>query len=412
MVCAKRVRCASQVSVLSAAFPDIPASHFPVLKRPISWWITFPRSTAKPAGLRWRRATVNPAKCPAFLRPSWRSPGIGAGKPAVDADTSSREPSPMRFRLPCSTAPVSGHWRPASPSYQMLPAKRTGELLEAWCGVHPSTGTVMNLIREAGRRLEPSHRKIAETLLRQPVAGADETGVRAGGRLHWLHVLVTESLSWLSTHPKRGALAFEGLELLPRFQNILVHDGFKSYAKLECGHALCNAHLLRELTFQARHRQQDWAAEMIGLLCEALKTTRLSPQGLTRSQIEDFRSRHETKLREGWKLNPPDPPDAYPGPTPQTDTVNLLRRLQDGADEVLRFTRDPRVPFTNNEAEREVRMPKVKLKITGGFRTPAGAQAFCVVRSCLSTLKKQRHPLLTALQAAFSGADPLLALNI
>ena len=116
MVCAKRVRCASQVSVLSAAFPDIPASHFPVLKRPISWWITFPRSTAKPAGLRWRRATVNPAKCPAFLRPSWRSPGIGAGKPAVDADTSSREPSPMRFRLPCSTAPVSGHWWSASPS--------------------------------------------------------------------------------------------------------------------------------------------------------------------------------------------------------------------------------------------------------------------------------------------------------
>ena len=93
---------------------------------------------------------------------------------------------------------------------------------------------------------------------------------------------------------------------------------------------------------------------MIGLLCEALKTTRLCPQGLTRSQSEDFRSRYETKLREGWKLNPPDPPDPYPGPTLQTDTVNLLRRLQDGADVVLRFTRDPRVPFTNNEAGREV----------------------------------------------------------
>ena len=144
---------------------------------------------------------------------------------------------------------------------------------------------------------------------------------------------------------------------------------------------------------------------MIGLLCEALKTTRLCPQGLTRSQSEDFRSRYETKLHEGWKLNPPGP---YPGPTLQTDTVNLLRRLQDGADVVLHFTRDPQVPFTNNEAEREVRMPKVKLKITGGFRTPAGAQTFCVVRSCLSTLKKQRHLLLTALQAAFSGADPLI----
>jgi hypothetical protein len=101
-------------------------------------------------------------------------------------------------------------------------------------------------------------------------------------------------------------------------------------------------------------RYQDWDTEMIGLLCEALKTTRLCPQGLTRSQSEDFRSRYEIKLREGWKLNPPDPPDPYPGPTLQTDTVNLLRRLQDGADVVLRFTRDPRVPFTNNEAGREV----------------------------------------------------------
>ena len=101
----------------------------------------------------------------------------------------------------------------------------------------------------------------------------------------------------------------------------------------------------------------------------------------------------------------PDPP---PKPTPSTSCGDCKTE----ADEVLRFTRDPRVPITNNEAGREVRMPKVKLKITGGFRTPAGAQAFCVVRSCLSTLKKQRHPLLTALQAAFSGADPLLALNI
>ena len=114
----------------------------------------FPRSTAKPAGLRWRRGTVNPAKCPAFLRPSWRSPSIGAGKPAVDADTSSREPSPMRFRLPCSTAPFQGTGGLPHPD-QMLPAKRTDELLEAWCGVHPSTGTVVNLIREAGRRLGP-----------------------------------------------------------------------------------------------------------------------------------------------------------------------------------------------------------------------------------------------------------------
>ena len=232
------------------------------------------------------------------------------------------------------------------------------------------------------------------------------------GRLHWLHVLASESLSWLSVHPKRGLLAFEELGVLPRFRNILVHDGFKSYAKLECAHALCNAHLLRELTFQAEFRQQDWAKAMIGLLCEALKTTRLHPQGLSRSQVEDLRSRYEAVLEGGWKLNPPEPPDGGPGRTAQTDTVNLLRRLQDGADEVLHFTRNPQVTFTNNEAEREVRMPKVKLKVAGSFRTPWGVQAFCITRSYLSTLKKQGRELLPSLEATFNGDDPLMELDI
>ena len=296
--------------------------------------------------------------------------------------------------------------------YQMLPAKRTGELLEALCGTHPSTGTVMNLIEQGRRRLEAPHRALAEALLRQPVVGADETGARVEGRLHWLHVLASESLSWLSVHPKRGLLAFEELGVLPRFRNILVHDGFKSYAKLECAHALCNAHLLRELTFQAEFRQQDWAKAMIGLLCEALKTTRLHPQGLSRSQVEDLRSRYEAVLEGGWKLNPPEPPDGGPGRTAQTDTVNLLRRLQDGADEVLHFTRNPQVTFTNNEAEREVRMPKVKLKVAGSFRTPWGVQAFCITRSYLSTLKKQGRELLPSLEATFNGDDPLMGLDI
>ena len=99
----------------------------------------------------------------------------------------------------------------------------------------------LNLIEQGRRRLEAPHRALAEALLRQPVAGADETGARVEGRLHWLHVLASESLSWLSVHPKRGLLAFEELGVLPRFRNILVHGGFKSYAKLECAHALCNA---------------------------------------------------------------------------------------------------------------------------------------------------------------------------
>ena len=125
-----------------------------------------------------------------------------------------------------------------------------------------------------------------------------------------------------------------------------------------------------------------------------------------------MRSRYEAVLEGGWKLNPPEPPDGGPGRTAQTDTVNLLRRLQHGADEVLHFTRNPQVTFTNNEAEPEVRMPKVRLKVAGCFRTPWGVQAFCIMRSYLSTPKKQGRELLPSLEATFNGDDPLMGLDI
>ena len=409
--CTKRVRCASGVSDLWGVFPDTRVPRLSALKLRSTSLSTCRRRSARLAEPGLSPESIRPAKFSICLNPCWRSPNTVPGKPAVAVVIYNKGPSPTRSRLQCSTEPVS---RPpwSTSQYHMLPAKRTGELLEAWCGAPPSTGTVMNLIEQGRRRLEAPHRALAEALLRQPVVGADETGARVEGRLHWLHVLASESLSWLSVHPKRGLLAFEALGVLPRFRNILVHDGFKSYAKLECAHALCNAHLLRELTFQAEFRQQDWAKAMIGLLCEALKTTRLHPQGLSRSQVEDLRSRYEAVLEGGWKLNPPEPPDGGPGRTAQTDTVNLLQRLQDEADEVLHFTRNPQVTFTNNEAEREVRMPKVKLKVAGCFRTPWGVQAFCITRSYLSTLKKQERELLPSLEATFKGDDPLMGLDI
>jgi transposase len=296
--------------------------------------------------------------------------------------------------------------------HHMIPVERTCELLEALCGLRPSTGTVMNILEEAGQQLDPAHQAIADALMECEVAGADESGVRVEGKLHWLHTLVSDSLSWLGVHPKRGSIAFDELGLLKHFKGILVHDGFKSYPLLECEHALCNAHHLRELTFQAEHRQQPWAQEMIDLLCEALEETRAHPQGLDLQGIGRIRTRYEALLAQAWKTNPIKPPDGWPGRTPQSDTVNLLRRLQDGADEVLHFTRNPAVPFTNNLAEREIRMPKVKLKIAGCFRTLNGAQAFCVIRSYLSTLKKQQVKLLPTLTDVFCGHSPLSAIAL
>lgn len=295
--------------------------------------------------------------------------------------------------------------------HHMLPAQRATEILESLCGVRPSTGTLMNFVKEASEFLEPTWKRIGEALLQSPALGADESGMRAGGR-QWMHMLVSESLSWLGVHPKRGQDAFREFGLLPEFHGTLVHDGFKSYESLGCGHARCNAHHLRELKFEAEHNQQSWATQMSKLLCRALEDTHNHSEGLPAEKTASIRTEYDALIDEGWSLNPPAPPDGWPGKTPQTSTVNLLRRLDQHADEVLRFTQDPRVPFSNNDAEREVRMPKLKLKIAGTFRTGEGARRFCILRSYFSSLKKQRQDLLSCFEAVFSGHDPTPALAL
>ena len=251
--------------------------------------------------------------------------------------------------------------------HHMVPVERTADILESLCGVRPSGGTVLNFVEEAASRIEPTWERIGQALRHTPVLGADESGMRTAGKA-WLHVLTNPLPSWLGVHSKRGREAFDEFGLLPDFDGTLVHDGFVSYKGCSCRHALCN-------------RQR-------------------------------IRREYETLIRKGCKLNPPEPPDGWPGKTPQSSTVNLLRRLEKQADEVLRFTTDPRVPFSNNDAEREVRMPKVKLKVAGTFRTRDGARYFCILRSCFSTLKKQGQHLLDCLEEALRGNDPTDALAL
>jgi hypothetical protein len=203
----------------------------------------------------------------------------------------------------------------------MLPLERTARLLAECYGVPLCAATVTTMIGEAQQRLAPTAARIAEALAQAPVAGADETGLRVAGKLHWLHTTVTEALTWMGLHTRRGKEAFAAF----------------------------------------------------GILTAA---------------------------------NPPAPPSGKRGPTRQSVAFNLLRRLREHADDVLRFTRDPRVPFSNNRAEQAIRMPKVKQKVSGCFRTPAGAVAFCTARSYLATLQKQGFDLLQSLVLAFQGNVP------
>jgi len=242
------------------------------------------------------------------------------------------------------------------------------------------------------------------------VAHFDETGQRVGGRLRWLHAAVTATLSWYGAHDKRGQAAMDAFGILPGFKGVAVHDGWVPYKDYDCTHALCNAHHLRELVFLAETTGQAWPQQMIDLLCAAKTETdqaRQGPSPLSEKRLRHYRGRYEAILAAGEQLNPEAPRKAgRRGRVKQSAAVNFLGRLRRYTDEVLRFLHDPRVPFDNNQAERDIRMPKLKQKVSGCFRTTQGADAFCVTRSYLATLRKQGRDLFHSLILTFQGQPP------
>jgi transposase len=290
--------------------------------------------------------------------------------------------------------------------HHMLPAQRTAELMGDLFDLPLSDATVLAAVEEACERLEPTVRAIGQAISAAPIAHADETGMRVAGKLHWLHVLATTGLTWMGIHPKRGKKAFDAFGLLRAFVGTLVHDGWKPYRDLACRHALCNAHHLRELTYVFEQMGQSWANRLIEMLIAACQEVTAAGGSLAADRIAHFRSLYREILAEGEAANPRAPPSGKRGRTRQSKAVNLLHRLRTYTDDVLRFMTDPGVPFTNNLAEQAVRMPKVKQKVSGCFRTLRGAQSFCIVRSYLDTLRKQGANLFHALTQTFQGHVP------
>jgi transposase len=251
-------------------------------------------------------------------------------------------------------------------------------------------------------------------LIEVPVAHADESGLRVASRLHWLHTVASDMLTWYGVHAKRGMLAIVSHGILPKRIATLVHDCWGPYWQLDCEHALCNAHLLRELTFLHETTNQRWPKRMIALLltardrCEAARQderTALSARQIRRifagydAILDQAQARHPEATRH----------TKHRGRVKQTPAFNLLRRMREHTNEVLRFVTDLRVPFTNNLGERAIRMPKVKQKVSGCFRTLKGAQNFCIIRSYLDTMHKQGHNLFEVLRQTFIGRPPLPA---
>jgi transposase len=301
--------------------------------------------------------------------------------------------------------------------YQLLPSQRIIELLCDVLGCSISEGTLHNARQRCFEELKPMERQIIESIQTSSVAHFDETGARVKGKLFWLHVASSDRLTYYCMHGKRGQIAMDEMNILPHFKGVSVHDGLKSYAQYDCLHALCNAHHLRELIFISERYAQPWAQSMIKLLLDIKKQVDESKaQGLHSldpDALHAFEMQYQTILNEGFTANPSIPSDAPKsrGRPKQSPPKNLLDRLQSQQSEVLRFMVDFDVPFDNNQAERDLRMMKLKQKISGGFRSLLGGQFFCRIRGYISTLKKQRHSILAQLRLVFIAKPtlPLLA---
>lgn len=290
--------------------------------------------------------------------------------------------------------------------HHMLPVQRTAALMGDFFGLPMADATVLAAGEEARDRLTSTVGAIGQAIQSAEVAHADETGMRVAGSLHWMHVLATATLTWVACHTKRGRQAFDALGILPGFLGTLIHDGWRPYRDLACQHGLCNAHHLRELTYLFEELDQPWAGRMINLLVAACDQVNALDGPMPTVQFANFRLRYQEILAEGDVLNPLVPKSGKRGRTRQSKAANLIWRLRTYADDVWRFAADHQVPFTNNLAEQAVRMPKVKQKISGGFRTKNGADTFCTIRSYLATLHKQRVNLFHALTLTFQGQPP------
>ncbi|NJK52158.1 MAG: transposase [Leptolyngbyaceae cyanobacterium SU_3_3] len=229
-------------------------------------------------------------------------------------------------------------------------------------------------------------------------------------------------LSWFLkhshfVHAKRGTAAMDEMDMLPNFTGTSIHDGWKSYAHYNCEHGLCNAHHLRELRFIVERYKQPWAEEMITLLLDTkTEVERAKAEHLTvldAKQVKAFEQRYYQVIADGFKSNPILPIDENApkrrGKQKQSLPKNLLDRLEKHQAAVLAFMYDFQVPFDNNQAERDIRMMKLKQKISGCFRSLVGAQQFCRIRGYISTLRKQGVPVLDALKSVFLG-NPVLPL--
>lgn len=291
--------------------------------------------------------------------------------------------------------------------YQLLPYERLQELLHDLFQMDVSQGTLDNVLQRGYEKLAGFEEQVKERIRSSAVAHFDETGMRVVKDLGWLHVASTPELTAYHIDAQRGQPAMEAMGILPNFTGTAVHDSWASYYAYPCKHALCNAHHLRELIFAHEEHGQQWAARLKACLLEAneevMAAKARGATALPARRLQSISARYSRILREGREELPQIPAKlaGRRGRVKQHKVKNLHDRLSARKAEVLAFLYDFSIPFTNNQGEQDVRMMKVKQKISGCFRSLDGARIFARIRGCLSTVKKQGHNALQAMTVLF-----------
>ncbi len=299
--------------------------------------------------------------------------------------------------------------------YQLLPYQRTSEIFKNLFNVKISPGTLHNMLQNCAAKLEPVYNEIGLMIAGSKVVGFDETGIRTNGELQWLHTAVTNNLTHYTPHAKRGQAGIQASEILTGFTGVAMHDGWASYHRFDCEHALCNVHHLRELTV-FKEAGQEWADDMIALLIKIkIDVEQAKQQNLDQldtARITDLERQYLNIIQAGYSLHPPPEKSdkSKRGRVKNSPERNLLKRLDEHRKSVLRFMHDFDVPFDNNLAERAIRMMKVRQKVSGCFRSFNGADIFCIIRTYIASLKKQGYSIYAALQLL--NQDTLQTVNL
>lgn len=317
-----------------------------------------------------------------------------------------RAPAPAQAPAPACYGPNLTSLAAYYAAQHHIPADRVAEILADTAGAEVSAGWVVQACLRQQASVAPANAAIRDAIACAPTAHFDESVARVAGHNHWMHTAATAALTayHIDEHG-RSAKSIEAFGILPRFTGVAIHDAYSGYdGFLGCLHALCNAHIVREATgigeFDATARTDGWAADLVDLLGDAHRwVSHWREQGATTLppfKLDQLHHRYDQIVKRALALHP-----ARPGK--QTKARNLALRLQNRKEEYLRFAADLTVGFSNNIAEQAIRMIKTKTKVSGGFRTLAGAKTFLDLRGYISTARKNGIRAIQALRDALAG---------